>query len=391
MTKKESVLFGGALTHASARWSERLGKPDAAQLKSLIDLAVKEHTPLDQILGRLFPDKETSKALVAFSSLRKRLNDASIGSAFDLPDLGLRLAIDSRKRDEPKDRVCWFVGPNLRSDAAAEMSRLSVQDVGSQPFQRSQASVTSTDALKKGKRTIRFFVSYSRAKQEARLAENLLSQLRIEFSASARYEVELWQDKHIDIDKPWHAEIQKALTDCDIGFLLLSPAFLASEYIREVELPAFITPEGLPGRKPVIAVGLAKLDFQHHDLRGLEEQQIFRWEKSTGSPEKFYSDLRTQEDKRLFVHQLFIECQNALDLRFQSTDDSSSIAVAGTVLSRRKRIPNANVNDPLPAVASQVEGGLEDILDPTDISGSVARDFINQARLGQDPERLKHC
>jgi WD40 repeat protein len=390
VAKKESVLFGGALKHSAAAWRERLGKPDAAQLDSLIDLAAKEQTPLDQILGRLFPDKEPAKALVAFSSLRKRLNDASMGLAFDLPDLGLRLVVDSRKRDEPKDRTCWFTGPNMRSEAAAEMSRLSVQDISSHQFERSKASVTSTDALQKGKRTVRFFVSYSRAVEEARLAEDLLSRLRTEFGASARYAVNLWQDTHhIDVDKQWHAEIQKAIDECDFGFLLLSPAFLNSKYIREDELPAFISPEGSPGRKPLIAVGLAKLDFQDHDLRGLEEQQIFRWAKTTGAHEKFYSDLRINGDKRLFAQSLFIKCQKALDRRFQSPQDAQSNVLAGTVLSRRKRTPNTN-NQPLPPISSPIEVDIDDKLDPADIPGDVARNFIDQARLGQDPERLKH-
>jgi len=390
VAKKESVLFGGALKHSAAAWRERLGKPDAAQLESLIDLAAKEQSPLDQILGRLFPDKEPAKALVAFSSLRKRLNDASMGLAFDLPDLGLRLVVDSRKRDEPKDRTCWFTGPNMRSEAAAEMSRRSVQDMSSQQFERSKASVTSTDALQKGKRTVRFFVSYSRAAEEARLAEDLLSRLRTEFGASARYAVNLWQDTHhIDVDKQWHAEIQKAIDECDFGFLLLSPAFLNSKYIREDELPAFISPEGSPGRKPLIAVGLAKLDFHDHDLRGLEEQQIFCWAKTTGAQEKFYSDLRFKEDKRLFAHALFIKCQKALDRRFQSPQDAQSNVLAGTVLSRRKRTPNTN-NQPLPPISSPIEVDIDDKLDPADIPGDFARNFIDQARLGQDPERLKH-
>ena len=391
MAKKESFPFGGALKHSAAAWRERLGKPDAAQLESLIDLAAKEQTPLDQILGRLFPDKEPAKALVAFSSLRKRLNDASMGLAFDIPDLGLRLVVDSRKRDEPKDRTCWFTGPNMRSEVAAEMSRLSVQDIGSQQFERSKASVTSTDALQKGKRTVRFFVSYSRAVEEARLANDLLSRLRTEFGPSARYEVNLWQDTHIDVDKQWHAEIQKAIDECDFGFLLLSPAFLNSKYIREDELPAFITPEGSPGRKPLIAVGLAKLDFHDHDLRGLEEQQIFRWAKTPGAQEKFYSDLRSNVDKRLFAHSLFIKCQRALDLRFQSPQDAQSNALAGAVLSRRKRTPNPNtINQPLPPISSPIEVDIEDKLDAADIPGDIARNFIDQARLGQDPERLKH-
>jgi WD40 repeat protein/uncharacterized protein YjbI with pentapeptide repeats len=391
VAKKDSVLFGEALRHAATIWQERLGKPDAKHLELLIQLAKKEHIPVDQVLLRLFPEKDPAKGLAAFSSLRKRLNDASIGTAFDLPDLKLRLVIDTRKRDEPKDRKCWFTGPNLRTEAAAEMSRLSVQDIAHLNPIRSKAIESTPDALRRGKLTVRFFVSYSRASEESKLADDLLSRLRTEFGPSTRYNVNLWQDNYISIDQQWHTEIQKALEECDFGLLLLSPAFLSSKYIREDELPAFINPDGTPGRKPVIAVGLAKLDFGHQDLLGLEEQQIYRWAKSPGCTEKFYSDLRIKEDKRLFAHELFLKCQTALDQWFQHPSSPQLSTPEGAILSRRKRPTNTITKSQLAAeVIAPSDEHPELKLDLHSSTLGLAQDFLDQARLGQDPLRLRH-
>lgn len=384
-------MFGGGLRHAASSWLERLGKPDAAQLELLVSLTTQEQTPIDHVVLSLFPDKEPTKALVAFASLRKRINDAASGSSFDLPDLRLRLVVDSLKRNEPKDRKCWFTGPNLRSEAAAEMSRLSVQDVLNLNPISSKAIATSTGALRNGKRTVRFFVSYSRAGEESRLANDLLSRLRTEFGPSPRYEVNLWQDSYVGVDKQWHAEIQKAIGDCDFGLLLVCPAFLSSKYINEDELPFFVTPDGKPGVKPVIAVGLAKLDFAHHDLLGLEEQQIFRWQSPSSAKQKFYSDLKTAHDKREFAHSLFVKCQTALDLRFQGSQATESLPVAASANSRRKllgaTIPQHPLLQQVELESDQEQGNDWDLDDPTK---DVAQAFINQARFGQDPERLKH-
>jgi Cdc6-like AAA superfamily ATPase len=172
---------------------------------------------------------------------------------------------------------------------------------------------------------------------------------------------------------------------------LVCPAFLSSKYINEDELPFFITPDGKPGIKPVIAVGLTKLDFDHQDLRGLQEQQIFRWQSRSSSPQKFFSDLQTIKDKREFAHSLFVKCQTALDQRFQGSQATESLPVAANTNSRRKLLEATIQQRPL---LQQIELDSDQEHsndgDPGDPTGDVAQALLNQARFGLDPERLRH-
>ncbi len=317
MSKSNLDFFGEMLRRAVEPWLERLGKPDANQLRLLVDLAKTGRTRLSDILAKLYPDKVGPKSLVAFSSLRKRLNDAASGHQHDLPDLGLRHQIDSKKKNPPEERFCWFTGPDRRSEAAAEMSRRSVQDVTSISVVDPRAIATTTGAIRSRKRTVRIFVSYSHESEEAKLAGELMARLRTEFAASKKYEINVWSDREICFGDEWHSEIQKAIDDCDFGLLLVSTAFLTSKYIVENELNHFVTVEGKPGEKPVIPVGLAVIDFDgHHDLKGLQSQQIYLLRTDTDRRGRFFSHLDGDREKRDFVHGLLKAVHDALDRRF---------------------------------------------------------------------------
>ena len=79
------------------------------------------------------------------------------------------------------------------------------------------------------KTPIPFFVSYAHA--DWRTADDFLQRLKRQLAPSRRYDYTLWHDTTIDVGQPWHDEIQQALAACKIGLLLMSPAFLDSDYI----------------------------------------------------------------------------------------------------------------------------------------------------------------
>ena len=80
------------------------------------------------------------------------------------------------------------------------------------------------------------FISYSHADNE--WLDRLMPFLR---ALKHQARVRAWSDKDIQLSADWHAEIQKALNEADAAILLISQDFLASEYIRNNELPKLLS------------------------------------------------------------------------------------------------------------------------------------------------------
>jgi hypothetical protein len=96
--------------------------------------------------------------------------------------------------------------------------------------------------------------------------------------------------------------------------LLISPAFLGSDYIKKVELPFFLG----DGEKPVIPVLLEPIDFARQDLRGLERKQIFGLQAGGRKGLRAFADCRGPE-RRKFVEVLFRQIELRLDKIFAAS------------------------------------------------------------------------
>lgn len=156
------------------------------------------------------------------------------------------------------------------------------------------------------KKDVALFVSYARANKL--LAANLLTRFREQTGASRRYQYSYWRDGHILVGEDWHREIQRALDGCRLGLLLVSPAFLGSQYIAEHELPRFV---GVGG-KPVVPVMLQPVDFERHDLKGLQTRQLFRLDRPRFQRPKAYADCSgAQRDH--FAQELFRQVEDHLE------------------------------------------------------------------------------
>lgn len=156
------------------------------------------------------------------------------------------------------------------------------------------------------RKRIKIFVSYARANRD--LATRFLEKFREQVTPSKKYKYIFWRDTEILVGEKWHDEIQEALKECNLGLLLVSPAFLGSQYINEHELPKFVGSDA----KPLIPIMLQPIDFERHDLKGLHRAQIFRLDSPRFQSAKAYGDCIGRQRDR-FAQELFRQVESKLD------------------------------------------------------------------------------
>ncbi len=159
---------------------------------------------------------------------------------------------------------------------------------------------------RKTRKKVSFFVSY--AHRNKALTSSFLAKLSDVLAPSRRFDYSLWHDCGIEAGSDWEEQIQQAIDECDFGLLLISPAFLASKYITEKELPIFVSKSG----KPSIPVMLQPIDFARHDLKGLKKKQIFRLDYEGFKEPRAYGDCKGQR-RETFVLDLFKAIEDRLD------------------------------------------------------------------------------
>ena len=222
---------------------------------------------------RLFPGKVTATANRALSRLREALAGAAEEAGVDL-----RLCVTEAKKGGAAGRDLWFEGarPTGGLPVLEELDRQGdavIQDV------RGVAPDEPRVTLRRGpsgKPLVRMVISY--AHEDAKAAGTFKAELETRLSISPAYEFDLWRDiEGIVAGERWDDAIRGAFGAADLGLLLMSPSFLASDYIADVELPIFVRggARGIEGKR-VVPFELKALDFGTMDLRGLGARQIVR-------------------------------------------------------------------------------------------------------------------
>lgn len=102
-------------------------------------------------------------------------------------------------------------------------------------------------------------------------------------------------DRQILPGEHWRGQIERALKGARFGLLLVSPGFLASEFITREELPRLLT------KAMAVPVALQQiLSDGTMDLKGLEDRQVFR-----DSMGRSFDGCRAMRDRRDFARELF--------------------------------------------------------------------------------------
>ena len=162
------------------------------------------------------------------------------------------------------------------------------------------------------RRKVNFFVSYARSNKQ--LANSFLEKLNEILAPSKKFEYHLWKDTDLLVGKDWETQILEARDKCDFGLLLISPAFLASNFITEKELPIFVS-----GKKPSIPVMLQPVSFERHNLKGLEKKQIFRLDYEGFKEPRAFGECKAPR-KDTFVFEFFKKIEDKMDSRLRGND-----------------------------------------------------------------------
>ncbi|WP_165704170.1 NACHT domain-containing protein, partial [Enhygromyxa salina] len=159
-----------------------------------------------------------------------------------------------------------------------------------------------------GMPVVRLFVSYAHADDQ--LTHKLVDDLTPRLASSSKYCFEIWQDVQLQPGEDWDGRIRGALHEAHLGLMLLTPAFFSSNYIKNVEIPEFVSGRatGVEGKR-VIPVELELLEFSNTKMHGLDERQIFR-----GPPRDKHPFPRRKSSKRsIWMNELVKAIHHVLD------------------------------------------------------------------------------
>ncbi len=231
---------------------------------------------LSNVLTALFPGKSRVAGQAALRQFRMALAEAA-----ESVKIRVSLETDGQTRSAPENRTVWFEAEDRVIEEVVRMVDAEVGDVERSP----QYAVEE--------RPIRFFVSYAHADLD--LKTGLLGKLLPLLQTLAKGSVELWSDRKLLPGEKWFAEIKNAMAKCDYGLLLVSPEFLASRFIKEVELKFLLA------NRQVFPVALKRVLFDGSmKLHELEEHQVFFDQGGKAYSERTPGNPRDQFGLQLF-------------------------------------------------------------------------------------------
>ena len=145
--------------------------------------------------------------------------------------------------------------------------------------------------------TVKLFLSWAHADQA--LKEDLVSRLTPRLKNVKKHNFDWWEDSLIISGEEWEEEIYSRFDEGDYVVQLVSHSFLASDFIRDHEIPGI----GKTPRKPILPLMLKNVPLNgDYEFHGIDKHQIFFLRGSNGKP-RVYGDLGTDAQKDRFANE----------------------------------------------------------------------------------------
>ena len=153
----------------------------------------------------------------------------------------------------------------------------------------------------------RIFICYAHKDNESsepsqRWLDRLLEQLE---PLNLQEQAEIWSDKKLEIGDEWHKEIQDTLQQVKAAVLLVSPAFLASKYIRNSEVPFLLKQAKEQGVKilPIILRSCLfnETKFKYPDPKNGPEELSLGTLQVANSPTKPLNSMAEHEQDKVLL------------------------------------------------------------------------------------------
>jgi tetratricopeptide (TPR) repeat protein len=148
------------------------------------------------------------------------------------------------------------------------------------------------------------FISYAHADNQP--PKHWLDRFLVHLRPLVRQgDLAVWSDQQLKVGDEWNPEIQRQLGAAKVAVLLVSPAFLASEFIANSELPVLLRRAREDGLK-ILPVLLSpslfhKIRFKWPDPKKGPEEFTLASLQAAGTPSETLSEMTESEQDRVFV------------------------------------------------------------------------------------------
>ncbi|MET0070712.1 MAG: toll/interleukin-1 receptor domain-containing protein [Candidatus Thiodiazotropha sp.] len=208
----------------------------------------------------ILSDGDKARDLDALRHGFRRKTVRFVSPQLDLPSPAARRLFQVWKNNDGIDaKLIPWSDINYLEDGQVRLSELLDVDAD---LTDSTAVASSPTARPKPLARDRVFISYSHANPE------WFRRLEIQL-AGLRERLEVWSDEDIPVGTDWFPRIQSALDRAKVAIMLVTPEFVASEFIRAHEVPKILE----AAERGDLTLFWILVSDSHYDQIGLDDKQ----------------------------------------------------------------------------------------------------------------------